>query len=387
MAEAIICRRGLYNSTPSEKPGNLITQTIVTNQLWTVPNHVGNISVRLFGGGGGGWIYSVRQQYIESVYSGGGGGYMNNGELQLANNIQVQINIGKGGNYGWIIHDGISGSQNSKAASAGGTTTFGGYLSANGGSQGNFYHGGDGGSGGAFQFQGDSNNRYHSTCWGGNGYQFGGGSVFSEECDCHGGDGGIWGGGGSAAVRNGNATGGNGGIYGGGGGASLDPFSNSRDKLKYGQGGLYGGNGGVDYYRSTWGSNVFAENGTNTIGNSEVDNNCQGSGRRSNIGGGGFGGCGGDRGGGGGYGGNGYRGGGGYGKGADSVDLDDSIWGGGGGYFSCGGMGGGSYGNGGSYSNNPGYGGGGSGQMYQENERGNGGSGICIIQYFEPAID
>ena len=49
MAEAIISRRG---SSGSSGGGNLISQIITYNQNYTIPNHIGSISVLLFGGGG-----------------------------------------------------------------------------------------------------------------------------------------------------------------------------------------------------------------------------------------------------------------------------------------------------------------------------------------------
>ena len=121
MSEAIISRRG-YNS--AGKP-TLVTETIISNTTWKVPNHYGNISVMIFGGGGGGCgidqLSSTGQQYTYAG-SGGGGGWMNNGEFSIQNKTSVSITIGKGGQ-----------GNNGGSASAGGTSSFGTYLSANGG--------------------------------------------------------------------------------------------------------------------------------------------------------------------------------------------------------------------------------------------------------------
>lgn len=68
MAEAIISRRG-YEADGKPIPPELRTEAFVTNSTWKVPNHVGTVSVRIFGGGGGGSM----------AYSSGGGGYGGNG--------------------------------------------------------------------------------------------------------------------------------------------------------------------------------------------------------------------------------------------------------------------------------------------------------------------
>ena len=404
MAEAIISRRG---SGSGGFIGSLKTEIITCNSNFLVPPHNGNISVRIFGAGGG---------------YGGGGGWMNNGEFTIAVGSVIPITIGVGGRG---------------ERSSGGTSTFGSYLSANGGTGGDGLNGGDGGAGG-------------TPC--GIGYQFGGGGC-SRGTWYKTGHGGIWGGGGGGCggdggiYGGGGAPGGNGGTYGGGGGGGMYRGSDFRNG---GIGGQYGGNGEMllDFNWSTriW-SSILAQDGTNTSTWTNVDNVggvlLRGWGKGGGMGiidnrdtfigagGGGYGGNGGrilpehsefeynrsisaydgaggggygghganawynrdDRGGGGGgYGGNGGEGGydgggggGGYGPGADGGTEE----GGGGGYFAPGGSGsggGGAYGPGGSsgeYINNnrslrDGKFGGGAAQ--DENARG--GDGICIIQYY-----
>ena len=343
---------------PEPDPTEFHTEYITTSQTYTIPNHIGNISVRLFGGGGGG-----------SLVHGGGSGYMNNGELTIPNGTRVSIVIGTGGN-------GNSAYENGAFGNAGESSSFGVYLSANGGGGASYTKGGDGGSGGAF---------------GGRGYQFGGGFG--------GGDGGTWGGGGGGitnydmmtdiigvynrAIKNtsraGNFArnlfqsakyyyGGNGGQYGGGGGSAYFPYDglystgNGGDGGEYGGGGggsgKYGGvtgnggRGGIYGGRGGNGANNRSDaergtDGTNTIGNMNVDYNLWGganggnagtsvSGYRMGAGGGGGGGFGGD-------GGRGARpnnagsGGGGGGYGGNGGDGWDNGGGGGGGYGGPGG--------------------------------------------------
>ena len=161
MSEAIITRRG--KGTNGGGTGKLVTETIIANTNWTVPKAINNLfSVRIFGGGGGGGYY-YRDQYTPSnsayMYirggTGGGGGWMNNGDFELQEGRNIQIVIGAGGD----INNGTQGNY------AGGTSAFGGYLSANGGEGGSYEvtygSGGSGGAGGG----GSS---------GGVGYQFGG---------------------------------------------------------------------------------------------------------------------------------------------------------------------------------------------------------------------
>lgn len=424
MAEAIISRRG---GNGNSSVLQFITEIVSANKTWTVPDHIGNIIVRIFGGGGCGYSNNY-----------GGSGWMNNGELNLANGTSVRITIGAGGTEG----------------NDGGTTSFGTYLSAIGGES-----TGDGGAGG---------------CPHGKGYQFGGaGGAYTMGSNAgFGGDGGIWGGGGGGACvqykqqagyggyggnggmyggggggggtsttqtsRGGN--GGNGGSYGGGGGGGggwfQSPYDSYHPQGIGGRGGEYGGNGGDGVQVSNKNQNTIAnsqvpaENGTNTIGNNQVPKRLQGSGARAEItntkgygyhydgdyyettagwggpGGGGFGGRGGygnsprleysyqdvyisgGGGGGGGYGGNGGNGrvggggGGGYGGcgGSPNNNQTMSAAGGGGGYF---GNGSNSGGGGGYYTDaNDGagvayglYGRGGCGPISAT-------QGVCIIQYY-----
>ena len=416
MSEAIISRRG-YNSSGNGSSG-LVTEVITENTTWTVPAYIGGVSVRIFGGGGSG-----------SWGSGGGGGYMNNADLSPVIGANIPITIGAGGVCEHLSMIGFGG----------GTSSFGSYLSANGGGGAGQLDGGSGGSGGGGGGNGaghPNGNRYayYRMINGGQGTQFGGGGAFAQ-----GGDGGIWGGGGGTGGWQ-SGRGGSGGTYGGGGAGCIDsPISS---------GGEYGGQGGIGNGQATDTRSV-AKNGINTIGNNQVDENCQGAGLsglaiwgaqynyRGMYAGGG---CGGNAGGpdtsfpydpmgggGGGYGGNGGNasvsstntsswwqsaggGGGGYGKGADGGNAgyrrNIISGGGGGGYFAKGGDGGndpggivrggggGSYGRGGGPANQlakdtvlqaPTFGGGGCGyyNATTSTHGQNGASGICIIQYYK----
>ena len=408
MSEAIISRRGNKSISKS-----LSTEVITTNTQWIVPTIKGNVHVMIYGAGGGGFTdYTAAHTYYPTSNrnkpygSGGGGGWMNNGEFELDQGSIISITIGKGGNYTTY---GIN-------SGAGGTTAFGTYLSANGGSSIIFDEfnkwggGGDGGSGGGCGYNVFSDIGQVEYGIGGTGYQFGGGGGigtyyvdFNRNCS-------------------------NGGPYGGGGGTgyvikqsynNINPSVKRNSIYRYGSkysgvGGIYGGDGG---YVNSNNRIISSKNGTNTIGNESIQSSLQGSGSCGTTknytnygntgysfgGGGGFGGCGGNGsdpayhwfninsfsynngssfwvwintsvwvgtgGGGGGYGGNGGSGG-------------DRGAGGGGGYIgnggnggNCFGGGGGGYGDGGEFGKAPGYGGGG---CYLNA----GGNGICIIQYY-----
>ena len=385
MSEVMISRRG-GGSGGSSGNGTLFTEIITDNRYYTVPNGIKNneLRVRIFGGGGGYGMNSVGT-FINNCAYGGGSGWMNNDIVTLLSGVQVYITIGNGGKSTYINSSYVY-------AYDGGTTSFGGYLSANGGES-SFQKSGNGGASGA------GYGSYVKPI----SYQFGGGAGASYS---NGGDGGVWGGGGGCVATSGSdKTSGNGGTYGGGGGAI---------GASLGKGGTYGGNGGTIYNA--------AENGTNTIGMSTVPNDCWGSGecgclwtprtfdnvynrnytrndsKHACCGGGGYGGNGGDgmyhnsrfsfAGGGGGYGGNGggFNGnnlsggswtysGGGYGKGADGAASA-----GGAGYYTPAIIG---------YSGGVAYNSWGRGGNSNVNNRsgiiGNdvhGTSGVCIIQYY-----
>ena len=110
-----------------------VVEEITASKQWTVPQGVTEIEVRLFGGGGGG-----SGGAIYASGGGGGGGHMAFGTFTVTPGTTYQITIGAGG-------QGIS---NTEPAYAGGTTTFGSLLSADGGQGGSEDQGGDGGTGG-----------------------------------------------------------------------------------------------------------------------------------------------------------------------------------------------------------------------------------------------
>ena len=416
MAEAIIAKSSSINAdeinnivqNAINNSKTLVHKTEIINEstVWQVPNGVINnqFEVRIFGGGGGGACYVENRGGVNGC--GGGGGWMNNAILTLEPFSEISISIG-GGSPAYYNNE-VTDARTTLRGDSGGTTSFGTYLSANGGGFGYAsysgtkikYGGGIGGSGGG----GIYNNGSREGC---TGYQFGGGGG-RDWLNCPAGNGGTWGGGGGGAYKGGRGGtygggggganyGGNGGTWGGGGGSNGP----------YGRKGTYGGNGGNN--------TVDAQNGTNTYTYNNVDVTLRGWGRAGNEcgGGGGYGGNGGTNyGGGGGYGGNGgtnYGGGGGYGgSGGDSN-------GGGGGYFSHGGNnnggGGGYYGKGGNNSGGGGgYGKGGEGKVQKSSDTsladglygggggwgygtvnykndyifvGKGGDGLCIIQYWK----
>lgn len=211
MGESLIIRKGggLPGGIKVEKVFK--TEIIRGNQEWEVPSGLINnsISVFIFGGGGG------------ASEGGGGGGWMNNGIITVTPKEKISIVVGRGGSP--------SGNSEHVSGTAGGSTIFGKYLSANGGGGGGGgTYGGPGGSGGS----GGGGGGGSDGGSGGTGYQFGGGSA--QGTRSYGGDGGKWGGGG--------APGGSGGYYGGGAGGGknskyLDPIP--------GNGGYYGGGGGA----------------------------------------------------------------------------------------------------------------------------------------------
>lgn len=337
--DAYLCGQG--NTLKKKLYAKVITQS----GLWIVPpNIVGDVSVRLFGGGGGGGDCSV-EPYRGG---GGGGGYMQTGVYTIERGDVIPITIGAGGAAG-------TGGAN---GGAGGVTSFGTLLSANGGSGG---QGGgtlsDGGAGGAGGGGGPGGK-------GGTG-QYGGGG----------------GAGGSRTTASYGDVGGSGGTYGGGGGGHT--------------GGAAGGTGtGAGGSRN---QNGYA--GTNTTATSNEFKGTGAGGVKgtsySGGGGGGIGGVGGAgsstgggsawsaaSGGGGGYGGTG-------GKGGNTNTTKAGGGGGGGGGW------GGSGGAGDAGSSYDGEGGGGGGGGYGADNYGAGGkgrgrassttdgsAGIAIVSYY-----
>ena len=408
MSEAIISRRGKIFSSDT-----IHTEIFTTNTNWTVPKtRYGYFTVMVYGGGGGGNSYNV-YGISGRGGGGGGGGWMNKDTIQLPADETIRITIGSGGSF----------------THSGGTSSFGTYLNAPGGSSSLMgTQGGQGGSGGGgggyltqrWYIQNGTNYSVHDPFGGGEGLIFGGG-------------------GGGGLMSQGN----NGGQYGGGGGGGMSTWDSNEILLRdmwgnapswlFGKfsscsmynaslsngGKGYGGNGAYYDINQNF---IMATDGTNTINNPLVDTKFQGYGNGSKdiveigswnifknirIGGGG-----------GGYGGEGgnpsheycwynyvvnnkiYKtssfwcyyniiynskiwyggGGGGYGSRGGNGGLGAS--GGGGGYGGNGGDGenyfgggGGGYGDGASYSKDAGFGGGGTASRP-------GGQGICIIQYY-----
>ena len=175
MGEALLARGGSASGGGSNGSGNyeLVTEIINENKQWTAPIALNQeFSVRIFGGGGAG-LKPAASGYM----AGGGGGYMNNGIFTINSGTLIPITIGTGGKGYGVGYWGV----------AGGTTSFGSYLSANGGDGGktllNCGAGGDGGAGGG------------GISGGGNGYQFGGGGLcdmFWSAIGVIAGDAGIW---------------------------------------------------------------------------------------------------------------------------------------------------------------------------------------------------
>lgn len=171
------------------------TDIITSSKSWQ--NTTGgslDVVVMCFGGGGGGYGTSNHQ-----FGGGGGGGYMAKGSYTISSGQSVNVTIGNGGTGG------------STSPSNGGTTSFGTYLSANGGAAGTETAGGSGGSGG-------------------------GGSLYASGTGDSAGSGGTGG------------SGGYGGGGGGGGAGSVDGYTPAQYFYATGgaggSGGSYGGGGG-----------------------------------------------------------------------------------------------------------------------------------------------
>ena len=365
MGEAILTSRSGGIAANNGSSAELKTVIIKETDSFIVPKARNQqFSVRIFGGGGGGSGCGYTRELF-----GGGGGWMNNAILTINQGDIVQVTIGKGGNGRYVpfgtnksVYNIINNGGN------GGTTSFGTYLSALGGTGGggSYGCGGAGGAGGGgIGIRSVDYTTMQSG--GGTGYQFGGGG--------------------------GNHNGGNGGKWGGGGGSgsariSYIPrggclYENSQNiKEITGYSGLAGNgyaNLGVNNYNPT--------NGTNTIGNSDVPESMQGPGLAGSVqynnvlvsGGGGYGGCGGDHyGGGGGYGANGGN----YGGGGGGYGGKGGDYGGGGGSYGSGGDGPSEDGITGRIPTGDGMFGGGGGGHNNNGYAGNGGDGICIIQYY-----
>ena len=366
MGEALMFRAGGEGAGSGK--WQLVTQVYTNNTEFVAPIDAkdNKVSVRLFGGGGGGCRVVSNTSYM--IYStGGGGGWMNNADITIVPGEVIPITIGAGSNGG-------------NRGSAGGVTSFGTYLSANGADAVNesmgYGWGSVGGSGGS---GGGAFLCYNAvpTVHGGNGYQFGGGAAAITNFS----PGGM--------LSKTHISAGNGGQLGGGGGGGYNGS---------GLGGSGLGNGGCikqDISSSYWFNYSAAPagtNGVNTIANMDIEEDLRGNGigGTNHGGGGGYGGNGGiNHGGGGGYGARGGSfcgGGGGYGK--NGYGGNGNLWSlvitdiGGrfrSHYNQSFAGGGGSYGCGASWNAAAGYGGGGAGTSNTLNK---GGNGICIVQYY-----
>lgn len=351
------------------------TEIFTEDGVFQVPFGVTSVHVMCYGGGGGGSRNS-------SFGGGGGGGYFAEADIEIPEDvIVVPVTVGAGGAV--LTGNGLG--------KNGGATSFGSYLSA------------DGGGGGGKNASGQTVSNYMGGGYGGSG---GGGGCYIDNGD---GD-------------NYRGAGGVGALFGGGGGAGQSSGDRDQISSSYSSGsvgglggalGAAGGSGGGGgYYGKNSAGYAFPDtsgtDGTKGIDTTELDifSFTKGEGLAGSRGAGGnyqysTGYCyaaGGGGGGGGGYGGNGGNGGsvvmlstggsnnaaggggggGGYGGNggngwAQSVSITDTYVGG------CGGGGGGygksSKGGGSGSKNGTGYGSGGGGNG------GAGAPGICVVTY------
>lgn len=175
-------------------------QVFTSSGTFTVPANVRTIDIFCVGGGGGG-----RSGYSLEPGAGGGGGYTKTvSDYAVTPGGTFAVSIGAGGGV----------------AQAGGSTSFGSVVVANGGSAGLTFGGGDGGSGGGGS----------GEDWGGNGGSDGSNGVDGSE-----GYGGIGQGTSTRAFGEPTNT-----LYAGGGGGGA--------KITNGAGGSGGGGAGGDIY-------------------------------------------------------------------------------------------------------------------------------------------
>jgi len=317
----------------------LLFDIIRVSGVWTAPK-AKNQAFRVFcvGGGGGGGDGTLSS----SRGGGGGGGYVSIADLRIPEGTQVSVVCGAGGGAG----------------GDGGATSFGDYLSAEGGKKGTYAKeangGGSGGNGGS------GGGSAGGTAGNGSDYGGGGGAAVAKEDKTSvskGGDGGLYGGGGGAGGHGSLyvGTGGSGGAYGGNGGGRKSPGQNAKERLSVSiVDALFDCTALRNSGNYTGGSISSVANSYGGGGGAGVKSDGGTGGRYSGGGGGGFGGRGGNGadyggGGGGGFFGNGgngaNRGGGGGGgffcKGGNgfssSVVSSAGGGGGGGGFFSDGG--------------------------------------------------
>ena len=281
MSEAIISRRGTKKEDPTASYVYRM-QMYTSSNMFTAPNATNNtFHITMIGGGGGG--------QSSNYGSGGGSGWMNAGDVALNYGEIVSITVGGGGDVG----------------QAGGSSSFGSYLSANGGEAGRDVQGGNGGAGGGGG----------ASAGGGIGFQFGGGgggcTYISDINDMYstyqgfpksyakGGDAGPWGGGGGSGGyhqmdshmfkywfgydrRNYSNYANHNFNFPSNSGENVSETCRENFFKRYGNGGIYGGNGGGPVF--FWGNNNGVwdnskpQSGTNTSGWNNVNTNYQGYG-------------------------------------------------------------------------------------------------------------
>lgn len=256
-------------------PEGAVLFTTVGTHSWTVPHGISSVSVVCIGGGGGGGTYNVGN------YQGGGGG----GALAFKNNIPIT-----GGQVIEVVVGAGGVASPSASPTAGGTSRFGSYVIAGGGSAGTHSNWGT-------QVPGGTGTGDAAFAGGAGGATYGGGAGAGGGTAGYAGDGGrggitaAGGAGVAGAPGSGAASGGYSGIYsqgasntsgGGGGGGGLyglgatgaAPVTNSAAGLAgsggadgaSGAAGVNGGHGGLFGAGGGGGSNTSAMGGDGAQG-------------------------------------------------------------------------------------------------------------------------